>query len=72
MKVADLNPKQVFSIFDDITSIPRPSKKEEKIRQYLLDFAKKHNLEAKTDKVGNVLIKAPAPPGHEQAPSVIL
>ena len=72
MKVADLNPKQVFSIFDDITRIPRPSKKEEKIRQYLLDFAKKHNLEAKTDKVGNVLIKAPATPGHEQAPTVIL
>lgn len=72
MKVADLNPKQVFSIFDEITRIPRPSKKEGKIRQYLLDFAKKHNLEAKTDKVGNVLIKAPATPGHEQAPTVIL
>ena len=72
MTVKELEPKRVFEIFDQITKVPRPSKKEEKIRQYLLDFAKSHNLEAKTDKVGNVVIKAPATPGHENAPTVIL
>lgn len=72
MTVKQLEPKRVFEIFDQITKVPRPSKKEEKIRQYLLDFAKSHNLEAKTDKVGNVVIKAPATPGHENAPTVIL
>ncbi|MDE5811837.1 MAG: aminoacyl-histidine dipeptidase [Muribaculaceae bacterium] len=72
MEVKDLNPKIVFEIFDEITRIPRPSKKEEKIRQYLLDFAAKHNLKAKTDKVGNVAIFKDATPGHEQAPTVVM
>lgn len=72
MEVKDLNPKIVFEIFDEITKIPRPSKKEGKIRQYLLDFAAKHGLEAKTDEVGNVVIKKPATPGHENAPVVVL
>lgn len=72
MKVSELKPTKVFAIFDEITKIPRPSKKEEKIRAFLLDFAKKHNLEAKTDKVGNVVICKPATPGHENAPTVIL
>ena len=72
MTVKELQPKQVFEIFDEITKVPRPSKKEDKIRQYLLDFAKKHNLEAKTDEVGNVAITKPATPGHENAPMVIL
>ncbi|MDE5686798.1 MAG: aminoacyl-histidine dipeptidase [Paramuribaculum sp.] len=72
MKVSELKPREVFSIFDEITRIPRPSKKEEKIRSYILDFAKAHNLEAKTDEVGNVAINIPATPGHENAPKVIL
>lgn len=37
MQVKDLQPKAVFGIFDEITKIPRPSKKEEKIRQFILD-----------------------------------
>ena len=72
MEVKDLNPKRVFEIFDEITKVPRPSKKEAKIRQYLLDFAAKHSLESKTDAVGNVAIFKPATPGHENAPAVIL
>lgn len=72
MEVKDLNPKIVFEIFDEITKVPRPSKKEEKIRQYLLDFAAKHNIAVKTDEVGNVVMTKPATPGHENAPTVIL
>ena len=72
MEVKDLKPTEVFTIFDEITKVPRPSKKEEKIRQYLLDFAKKHGIEAKTDEVGNVVYTKPATPGHEDAPTVIL
>lgn len=72
MEVKDLDPKIVFGIFDEITKIPRPSKKEEKIRQYLLDFAKKHGIKAKTDEVGNVAMYKPATPGHENAPTVIM
>ena len=72
MKVSELQPREVFTIFDEITKIPRPSKKEEKIRKFILDFAKEHGLEAKTDAIGNVAINIPATPGHEQAPKVIL
>lgn len=72
MKVSELQPREVFTIFDEITKIPRPSKKEEKIRKFILDFAKENGLEAKTDAIGNVAINIPATPGHEQAPKVIL
>lgn len=72
MEVKDLQPKAVFEIFDQITKIPRPSKKEEKIRKYILDFAKEHGIEAVADKIGNVIMRKPATPGHENAPTVIL
>ncbi|MBO5456412.1 MAG: aminoacyl-histidine dipeptidase [Muribaculaceae bacterium] len=72
MEIKNLQPQLVFSIFDEITKVPRPSKKEEKIRQYLLDYAKKHDIAVKTDEVGNVVMSKPATPGHEDAPTVIL
>ncbi|MDX8341253.1 aminoacyl-histidine dipeptidase [Draconibacterium sp. IB214405] len=67
-----LKPQPLFNYFEEICQVPRPSKKEEKIRQYLLDFAQKNKLEANTDKIGNVVIKKPASSGMEQAPTVIL
>ena len=72
MTIKDLKPALVFSIFDEINQVPRPSKKEEKIRQYLLDFAAKHNIEVKTDAIGNVAMFKPATPGKENAPIVVL
>lgn len=72
MEVKDLKPELVWQCFDEITKVPRPSCHEEQIRQYLLDFAKKHNIEAQTDKCGNVVMRKPATPGHENAPTVIL
>lgn len=68
----DLKPESIWRYFYDILQIPRPSKKEEKITKYLMNFAKKHNLEAITDKVGNVLIKKPASKGNENKKSVVL
>lgn len=72
MTVKELQPRRVFEIFDAITQVPRPSKKEGKIRKFLLDFAAAHGIAAKTDQVGNVVMTIPATPGHEQAPTVIL
>jgi dipeptidase D len=72
MTIKELQPTDLWNYFYEITQIPRPSKKEEKIRSFLLDFAKKHNLEAKQDKVGNVLITKPSTPGKENVPTVIL
>lgn len=71
-KLEHLKPQPLFNYFEQICQIPRPSKKEEKIRKFLLDFAKEHKLTAKTDKAGNVLIYKPAHPGRENRPVVIL
>lgn len=67
-----LNPKVVWSYFEDICQVPRPSKKEEKIIEFLLNFAKKHDLEAKRDDIGNILIKKPASRGKENLKTVVL
>lgn len=72
MKIKDLKPQLIWRYFDEITQVPRPSKKEEKIRAYLLDFADKHHLAARTDAIGNVLISKPATPGCEGKPGVVL
>lgn len=72
MTIKELKPELIWGIFDQITKVPRPSKKEEKIRQFLLDFAKEHNISVKTDEVGNVVMSKPATPGKENAPTVIL
>ncbi len=68
----NLEPKIVWNHFYEITQIPRPSKKEEKIRAYLEEFGKKNNFETKTDRAGNVLITKPATPGYENHRTVIL
>ena len=72
MTIKDLKPGAVWNYFHEITQIPRPSKKEEKIIAYLLDFAKKHNLEVKKDEIGNILITKEATKGKENLPTVIL
>lgn len=58
--------------FYEITKIPRPSKKEDKIRTYLLDTAKSLNLIGETDNAGNVLIHKPATQGREKESGIIL
>ncbi len=72
MEKKDLKPEVIFRYFEEVCSIPRPSKKEGKIRAYLLDFAKKNSLEVKTDEAGNVLIRKPATPGMEGLKTVVL
>ena len=72
MEIKDLKPALIWQCFDEITKVPRPSCHEEQIRQYLLDFAKKHNIEVETDRCGNVVMRKPATKGHENAPTVVL
>ena len=72
MTILDLQPKIVWDNFYGITRQPRPSKHEEKIRAYLLDWAKKHNVEAFPDDTGNVIMRVPATPGYENRKGVIL
>ncbi len=68
----NLEPKIVWNHFYNITRIPRPSKREEKIRAFIQDFGKELGLETKTDKAGNVLIIKPATVGFEHKKTVIL
>jgi dipeptidase D len=68
----DLSPNNVFKFFEEITRIPRGSGNEKQISDYLVAFAKERNLEVLQDKALNVIIKKPAAPGYEKAPTVIL
>jgi len=67
-----LEPRGVFEEFAKINRIPRPSKHEEKMIEYLVSFGKEHGLETKTDEVGNVLIRKAATPGYENRETVVL
>jgi len=72
MEVSHSKTKEVLKWFEEITKIPRCSKHEEKIASWLLDWAKEHNFEAKTDKVKNIAIKVPASSGFENSPIVVI
>ena len=67
-----LQPAGVWKYFNEILQIPHPSKQEEKIGAYLMAFAKEHNLKAKQDAVGNVIISKPAFKGYENRKGVVL
>ncbi len=71
-EIANLEPRRVWEQFDAILKVPRPSKKEGKIIEFLVEFAKERNLEYRKDAVGNVVMRKPATPGFEGRPAVIL
>jgi dipeptidase D len=68
----NLEPKEVFYYFEDICGIPHGSGNVQKISDYCVEFAKKHQLEYRQEENGNVIIRKPATPGYEQADTVIL
>ena len=67
-----LEPKRVLEIFSDLCQIPHGSKNEKAISDYIYNFAKNLNLECYQDQANNLIIKKPASPGYENAPTVIL
>ena len=70
--IKQLEPQLMWQYFYEITQIPRPSKKEEKIRDYLVKFGKDQGLETIVDEIGNVLIRKPATAGNENKKMVVL
>lgn len=72
MSKSNLKPACVFEHFARINEIPRPSKREEKMIEYLKNCGESHNLDTKVDKTGNVIIRKPATPGYEDRKTVIL
>ena len=72
MDKMELKPASVFKHFAEINKIPRPSKREEKMIEYLKDWGTSHHLDTRVDKTGNVIIRKPATKGYENKPTVIL
>lgn len=70
--MTQLTPKAVFDCFAEINKVPRPSKREEKMIEFLRNFGESHGLDTHVDEVGNVIIRKPATPGYENRKTVIL
>lgn len=69
--ILDLEPKEVWSIFHELTQVPRPSKREGKAVEFAYNFGKSLGLETIKDEVGNVIIRKPATKGMEKRAGII-
>lgn len=72
MTIKDLEPKELWGNFYHLTRCPRPSKHEEAVREFLVNWAKERNIECRVDEVGNVIMSKPATPGMENRCPVVL
>lgn len=72
MEKIELKPASVFEHFAQINKIPRPSKHEEKMIEYLKNFGESRNLETIVDETGNVVIRKKASKGYENKKTLIL
>jgi len=70
--VRQLQPQALWNFFSDINAIPRASKKEEQIIQFMFDFGQSLGLETIKDEIGNVIIKKPATAGLENKQIIAL
>lgn len=68
----DVQPVEVFKYFEKLSQIPRGSGNEKEVSDYLVSFAKDHNLECVQDSALNVVIKKKATTGYENSPAVVL
>ncbi len=71
-EIRNLEPKALWNNFADLNAVPRPSKKEEKVRQFMVDFGNKLGLPTQVDPIGNVIIKKPATKGMENRKPIVL
>ncbi len=70
--VSDFEPRSLWQHFDHILTIPRGSKDEDRIRQYVVSVAERNGLSCDVDTAGNVVVRKPASPGLESAGTTIL
>ena len=71
-KLTQLEPMALWKYFEQLNAVPRPSKKEDRVRQFMVDFGNKHGLETIEDAIGNVIIKKAASEGMENKVTLIL
>jgi len=67
-----LKPELVWKYFAEISKIPRGSKNETAVGNYVMETAKKLGLKAAREKCGNVIVRKPASPGREKVKSICL
>jgi dipeptidase D len=70
--IRNLEPRELWNHFADLNAVPRPSKKEERVIEFIKNFGKKLGLPVKVDKVGNVIITKPASKGMEGKATLLL
>ena len=71
-EIRNLEPKIIWNHFADLNAIPRPSKKEEQVIEFMMNFGKNLHLETFTDSMGNVIIKKPATKNFEDRKTIVL
>lgn len=71
-EVRNLEPKQLWNKFADLNAVPRPSKKEERVIQFMVDFGKNLGLDVVIDPVQNVIITKPATAGMENRKTIVM
>ena len=72
MEVRDLEPSALWNHFADLNAVPRPSKKEERVIEFMMNFGKSVGLETIQDHIGNVIIKKPATLGMENRQTIVM
>ena len=72
MSITHLEPQNIWKNFAALNAVPRPSKKEEKVIEFIKNFGKNLNLETTEDEVGNVIIRKPATYGMENRQTVVI
>ena len=72
MELSQLEPQIIWKNFSALNAVPRPSKKEEQVIEFIKKFGEDLNLETTVDEVGNVIIKKPATAGMENRKSIVL
>jgi len=72
MSIRNLEPKALWNHFADLNAVPRPSKKEERVRAFMVNFGDSLGLETKEDTIGNVIIKKSATSGMENRETIVM
>ena len=72
VEVSNVEPKEIWKNFVLLNEVPRPSKKEEKVIDFLKLFASKNNLEFRQDKIGNLVIIKESTEGMSNRETVVL
>jgi dipeptidase D len=71
-EVRELEPKVLWNHFSDLNEVPRPSKKEERVIQFMKEFGEGLGLDTMVDHIGNVIIRKPATEGLEGRTPIIM